>query len=282
MQFSLSAIKSIPKTKVIFALTMVAIFCGVGIANQLAKEIPKAPVLMLMNTLTLAGRGNLEPLHMVTMHDASLKEMVDELGTVPPVDIFSKETAVNLKVANILFRWAEADMVEKGAYGQYIDARVAAFLRKIGSVPASFMPGTEIPVKDATNLTQLWFKVFEHYRIRLLAQTAGQSIYEGKTVYNMNTDALTINGTISPVFIGALREELQTARNSGEQMRAFLDFVDSTKGFTKLSDKEQDMIMSIEVKKSPDNAHADIPAQSGAQHGATTGENHLPPVTATP
>lgn len=281
MQFSLS---SIPKTKVIFAATMLAVFFGVGIANYLAKEIPKPPVLLLVNTLTLAGRGDLDPLHMVMLHDNSLREMVAELGKVSPVDIFAKESQVDMKVADILFRWAEADMAEKGAYGPYIDARVASFLRKIGSVPASFMPGTEIPIKDATNLTQLWFKVFDHYRIRLLAQTAGQKIFDGKIVYNMNTNALSIGGPISPAFVAAFQEELQTAKNSGEQMRAFLDFIDGTKGFSTLSEKEQDMIMGIEVKTAPEAAHADFPAALPdlTSHTTIPGQDKLPAVNAIP
>lgn len=281
MQFSLS---SIPKPKLIFAATMLAVFFGVGIAYNLAREIPKPPVLLLVNTLTLAGRGDLEPLHMVMLHDSSLKEMVTELGKVSPVDIFAKQPQVDMKVADILFRWAEADMAEKGAYGPYIDARVASFLRKIGSVPASFMPGTAIPIKDATNLTQLWFKVFDHYRIRLLAQTAGQKIFDGKIVYNMNTDALSIGGPISPVFVAALQEELQTANNSGEQMRSFLDFIDGTKGFSTLSEKEQDMIMSIEVKQTPEAVHAEFPIAISGQtpHVTMPGKDKLPPVNATP
>lgn len=275
MQFSLT---SISKQKLIFGLSMIAIFCAIGLANHYYKELPKAPILMVMNTLTLDGRGDLQPLHMVAGKDVRLQEMITKLSAVPASQIFTHESDVNLMVAEILFRWAEADMAQSGAYGPYIDARVAAFLKKIGSVPASYTPGTQIPIKDATNLTQLWFKVFDHYRIRLLAQTAGEAIYGGHVTYDLNRDKLIITGAVSPDFIHAFQFELLKSTNSGEHMRALLDFIDATKGFNTLTDQEQDLIMSVEVHKNP--IALTTPGQT--QIGKLPGKDKLPPVTAVP
>lgn len=273
----------VSKQKIVLIGTMVVIFIGVGVAQTLFKKLPtdQVPILMIMDTLTLAGHGDLAPLHMVAAKDNTLKKMIDDLSATPAVDMFSKQHDVDTKVADLLFRWAEADMAQKGSYGPYIDARVASFLRRMGSLPASFSPGTEIPIKDATNLTQLWFKVFDRYRIRLLAQTAGRSIYDGGVSYNLNTDMLTISHPISPTFIRSFQEELQTAGNSGEQMRALLDFIDATKGFDKLTDQEQDLIMSVEVKKPLNNVQAKLP-EGTVPVPAMPGKDKLPPINATP
>ncbi|MDB5492365.1 MAG: hypothetical protein JWO78_2214 [Micavibrio sp.] len=275
MQFPFTVPKMSRQTAILF-LTMVVLFCGIGASGFFFKKLPQAPVLMIMDTLTLAGRGDLQPLHMVAAKDSTLLNMLKDLTNTPAAEIFSKHQEVDMKVADLLFRWAEADMAQKGEYGPYIDARVASFLKRIGSVPSSFTPGSEIPIKDATNLTQLWFKVFDRYRIRLLAQTSGKAIYDGGVSYNLNTDALTISKPISPAFLKDFQSELQKSNNSGDQMRAFLDFVDATKGFDKLTDAEQDMIMGVEVKKPVASAHG-VSATPGMP-----GKDKLPAINATP
>jgi hypothetical protein len=280
MQFTLPALS---KQKLILVAAIVILVCGVGVGvSQLFfKKQPEASVPVTVDTLTLAGRGDLQPLHIVAAKDNTLQNMLKGLSAIPAPQIFSKGQEVDMKVADLLFRWAEADMAQKGEYGPYIDARVAAFLKKIGSVPASFSPGSEIPIKDATNLTQLWFKVFERYRIRLLAQTAGKPIYDGGISYSLTTDALTVSKPISPAFIRDFQEELQKSNNSGEQMHALLDFIDATKGFDKLTDQEQDLIMSVEVKKPLASVQAKLP-EGAMPAPSMPGKNKLPPINATP
>lgn len=281
MQFSAPPLS---KKKLIFAGVGViaAIASGVASMQLFLKPHPDAhPALIAMkSTVTLSGRGDLQPFHVVSVSNPVLQNMVKDLSAMPAPEIFTKGHDVDMKIADILFRWADSDMVQRGAYGPYIDARVAGFLKKIGAVPASYAPGSEIPIKDATNLTRFWFEVFDRYRIRLLSQTAGQSIYDGGTTYNINTDTLTVNGPIAPAFIKSFQKELQKSDNSGEQMHALLDYINATKGFDKLTDQEQDLIMSLEVRK----PHA--PMQEKAQADAVApeipGKGKPPAMNATP
>jgi len=278
MQFSVPTFSK--KTLILIGVGVVSVMvCGIAATQFLPKPKHEAPpaLVVMKTTVTLAGRGELQPFHVVSINNATLQNMVKDLSATPAPKIFLDGQSVDMKVADILFRWAGSDMIQKGAYGPYIDARVAGFLKKIGAAPASYTPGSEIPIKDAANLTQLWFTVFDRYRIRLLSQTAGQSIYQGGTTYNVNTDTLTVSGPISPAFIKAFQEDLQKSNNSGEKMHALLDYIDATKGFDKLTEQEQDLIMSVEVKKQG-NAHA----ESTAAAPGMAGKQNLPAINATP
>jgi hypothetical protein len=241
---------------------MVAIFATVGIGNHFFKNAPQAPQIILVKTTSLAGRGNLPALNIVVSQDAQLKRMVDELAAVPATDVFTRHNDVDMMVAQILFRWAGADMAPKEQNGPYIDSRVVAFLRRIGSFPVTSTEGPEIDIKQAANLEQLWFKIFEHYRVPLLAQTAAAPVFSGGVNYNPNADTLRVAGMVSPEFIRVFEEQLQISRNSGETMRVFLDFIDAAKGFNSLSEQEQDLIMSIDPPKTQATAEPTEPAEA--------------------
>ena len=226
---------------------VIVIVAMVGFASHFAKSPRHAPVLMLIKTVTLAGRGDLDPLHIVMGQDQHLKDMVDQLSAIPATKVFLDGHDVDMMVASILFRWSGADMAEKGSYSPYIDARVAVFLRRMGMLPASYTPGTEIPIKEAADLNESWYKAFDHYRTLLLAQTAAKGVYDGGVSYDPNADALTISSPVSKTFVAAFQAALQKSADPGESMHDFLTFIDQTKGFDHLSKDGEDLIMSIEV-----------------------------------
>lgn len=271
MPFSLPfSLPPVSRDKIIFLGFMVAIFLAVGVANHFYQERPEAPKLIIVDVVNLAGRGNLPPLNDVMGKDSELSRMVNELSSVPAPQLFTKQNIVDAMIVQILFRWAGADMAQKEANGPYIDARIVAFLKRIGSFPVTSGPvtsgdGQTIDIKQAADLDQLWFKIFDHYRAPLLAQTAGKDIFGGRVSYDVNTDTLKIKGDLSPEFIGAFETELQSSNNSGEIMRSLLDFVDSTKGFANLSEKDQDLIMGIHASKKKVVIH-DTPAAAEHPH----------------
>jgi hypothetical protein len=244
------SLSSIPKRKLIIggvALLVLSVAAGVGAAFLMPVQKSSVIVDDHKKPLNLAGRGTLPPLDVAMAHDPQLKIMVHDLSDIPATEVFVHGKNVDLKIASVLFRWAEADMTQKGSYGSYIDARVATFLKKIGSFSAP--PGTQVEIRQATDLNELWFKVFDRYRIRLLALTSAKGIFSDGVEYNQATDTLTINGMLSADFANKFEEALKTSPDSGAVMHAFLDFITATKGFDKLNDKEQDLIMGINPPK---------------------------------
>ncbi|MGZ9097275.1 MAG: hypothetical protein ACXW30_03145 [Micavibrio sp.] len=254
------------KEKIKILVVMVVIFVAVGVGNLLFKLPDPEPLQIDKGGLqTLEGKGGLPSLHDAVAADATLGEMVKKLDEVPAPQLFIQQTDIDLNIVNILFRWSGADMAQANEYGPYIDARVVSFLKKIGSVPETTLPGKEIEMVEAGSLNQLWFKVFEHFRTRLLIQTSGKGVYGGNAKYDLATDKIVISGPISPDFIQEFEAALKVSDNSGEAMRAFLDFIDATKGFSALSDAEQDMIMSLEVVQPNAEPVAEVPATPETQ-----------------
>lgn len=269
MRLSLS---SIPRDKVLSALMLVAIIAMLSFTNHVFKKLPARDTQMV-GMATLQGRGEIPSLHMVMDHNTDLADLVAQLSDVSVTDVFVNSRAIDEAVADILLRWAGADRALAQSFGPYIDARVVIFLQKAGVLSSAVAPGTEIPQEKAEQLTQAWFDLYDHYRTMLLAQAIGKKIYKGGVDYNLATDKATARGDLWPDFIKQFDSALESSANSAEAMRAFLDFVDATKGFSSLSDEDQDLIMSLDVKPKEDMA----PSQAGMTLPKERGKQLLPP-----
>ncbi len=252
MPFSMPAI---PKQTIIILAVVVAVILSLGVANHLShkpapvtleKDIPVAA-----GEVTLQGRGKLPHLHIVAARDPALRDMITRLGNVPVDQIFIDTKDADLMIVGILFRWSGADLVENQLYGPYVDARIVAFLKTIGIVPETVLAGQEIAAEQATALNAQWFAIFDHYRTRLLAQLSGRVVYSDAVSYDLGLDQIVVKGAISTDFVRAFQDKLQDTDDSGEAMRAFLDFISATKGFSMLNDSEQDLIMSLNVAQEP-------------------------------
>lgn len=244
MSFSMP---DIVKEKIKILIVMAVIFLAVGISSVVLKLPDPEPLRIDSQPVkTLEGKGGLPALHDAMAADSTLAEMVKKLDEVPAPELFINQAVIDLNIVNILFRWSGADKAQENEYGPYIDARVVSFLKTIGSIPQTTVPGTEIEMVEAGSLNQIWFKVFDHFRTRLLVLTSGKNVYGGMAKYDLATDKIEVSGPISPDFIQAFEEALKTSDNSGEAMRSLLDFIDATKGFSALNDAEQDLIMSLE------------------------------------
>lgn len=252
MPFSMPAI---PKQTIIILAVVLAVIVSLGVANHLShkpasvtveKDIPVAA-----GEVTLQGRGKLPHLHIVAARDPALRDMIARLGNVPVEQIFIDTKDADLMIVGILFRWSGADLAENQLYGPYVDARIVSFLKTIGVVPETVLAGQEIPVEQATALNTQWFAIFDHYRTRLLTQLSGKVVYNNAASYDLGLDQIVVNGAISTDFVRAFQDQLQDTDNSGEAMRAFLDFISATKGFSMLDDAEQDLIMSLNVAQEP-------------------------------
>lgn len=244
MSFSMP---DIVKEKIKILIVMAVIFLAVGISSVVLKLPDPEPLRIDSQPVkTLEGKGGLPALHDAMAADSTLAEMVKKLDEVPAPELFINQAVFDLNIVNILFRWSGADKAQENEYGPYIDARVVSFLKTIGSIPQTTVPGTEIEMVEAGSLNQIWFKVFDHFRTRLLVLTSGKNVYGGMAKYDLATDKIEVSGPISPDFIQAFEEALKTSDNSGEAMRSLLDFIDATKGFSALNDAEQDLIMSLE------------------------------------
>lgn len=239
-------IPRIPRNAVVGVVMAVAIFSVVGIGNHFFKNRPPAPTIYLQSSgITLLGRERIPPLHQASLSDARLKEMVDILSAVPATDFFARPEAANQLIVEILLRWTGADMAAQGAYGPYVDARLVAFLRAMGAMPEGMSGNGEIEPDQVDSLYNSWYRVYEHYRTRLITQAAGKVIYSGRVAYDLNADRVGINGTISQDFLNQLQSSLRESRHSGDVIRAFLDYVDRSKGLDNLSEAEHDMIMAL-------------------------------------
>jgi hypothetical protein len=234
------------REKIIALVMMVVIFAMVGVGVHLYERRPPAPVFQVSDVgITLLGRGNVPPLHQARGADRLLNGLLDEFGTITPVEYFANSLRVNQAVVEILFRWTGADMVSPGHYGPHIDSRIVAFLIAMNAAPATIRAGTQIQPDQVAEIEALWFRIYDHYRIRLLTQFGGAVMYEGKVKYNLPADRLDIDGTLSPAFVANFQAALRHSNRSGEVIRAFLDYVDRTKGFENLNEAEQNLIMSL-------------------------------------
>lgn len=269
---------TIPKRKIIIFIVVVEVFAALIFGGHFYNQFfgPKntiAPTISPRNvSMTLMGKGELIPLHDAMARDAELNALVERFKIVPAARLLAYPGETNSQILNILFRWGGVDQVPSGTYGPYADARIVAFLKKMGAVPSTVLPETPLEMGEAENINQLWFPIFDHFRLRLLVQGMGKDVYGGKASYQYNKDAIVVDAPISPDFIAAFQAELIRSQNSGEAMRSLLDFVAATKGFEALSDQEQDMIMSLNAAPPPVEQPAVQPAlnvqpQTGGQSG---------------
>jgi|GEM_PF-6437953 hypothetical protein len=269
---------TLPKRKIIIFIVVLEVFAALIFGGHFYNQLfgPKntiAPTISPRNvSITLMGKGELVPLHDAMAGDAELNALVERFKIVPVSRLLAYPGETNMQVLNILFRWAGVDQVLPGTYGPYIDARVVAFLKKLGAVPSTVLPETPLEMGEAENISQLWFPIFDHFRIRLVVQGMGKDVYGGKASYQYNKDMIAVDAPISPDFITAFQAELARSQNSGEAMRSLLDFVAATKGFEALSDQEQDMIMSLNapapaVEQPVDQPSLSVQPQSGVQSG---------------
>lgn len=243
MRFSL---EKLPVGQIIAGVMLVGLFLLVGFGKFLLEKGPSVSEAISL-TPTLRGEGDLPDLHDVIKHDPILEQMVKNLASVPAEDIFVMSREIDPAIVDILFRWAGVSQVRPEAYGPHIDGRVAAFIERAGAIPkGTLKPQMEIGPEDALRYNRMWSNAFYHFRLRLLAQTAGRAVYSGQIEYSVSNSKIVATGPVSAGFIERFRTALQGARNSGESMRNFLDFVDATKGFENLSPVEQNMIMSLE------------------------------------
>lgn len=236
---------AIPKNIVMMIAVAVGIFTVIGIGNHFFENRPAAPRLQIGTGITLLGRAGVAPLANAAAGDPLLKTMLDNIAKVPTVDYFARPNDVNELVVNIIFRWTGADMAVAQSYGPYIDARVVAVLQAMASAPETVKAPRELTIEEVAPLNEMWFRIYDHYRIRLLTQMGGREIYAGGVAYDLNADKLNITGAISPDFIAGLQGVLQSSPNSADVIRAFLDYIDRTKGFDALSEQEQDLIMGL-------------------------------------
>lgn len=243
MGFSLS---KLPMGQIMACAFLVMMFGMVGIGKHILDQRPSMGAVMAQLP-TLRGEGDLPHLHQVMEKDSVLEQMVKNLASVPAEELFLMTREIDPAIIDILFRWAGVSQVQPDAYGPYIDGRVVAFMERAGAISkGTLTPQTQISAEDAVRYNRMWMNAFNHFRMRLLAQTAGRAVYNGQIEYRLSNSTVVASGLISKDFIDRFKAGLQTSRNSAEAMRNFLDFVDATKGFDNLTADEQDMIMSLE------------------------------------
>lgn len=196
--------------------------------------------------VTLAGRAEVPALHQAAKSDLPLLGRIADLETIPVIDYFTRPTDVNQAVLNILLRWAGVDMVKQDLYGPLIDARTVAFLDKMDLIPPQ-PQGVVLNAEDSERLNEIWFRVYDQYRLYLLSQVGGATIFDGGVQYDVNRNTMTIPGEIRPEFMAEIQSALQKSRHSGDVIRAFLDYIDRAKGFENLTKAEEDRIMTLKV-----------------------------------
>jgi Ca2+-binding RTX toxin-like protein len=142
---------------------------------------------------TLRGYGNLPSLHIAMPLDnegtGNLLGLVSDLGALELDDIFTDDSAAIDDVRDILFRWAGVDGVSPTSRGPNIDARELEFLEKMMGQPYRQHGFYEDPYYFAAQPLKEAFNIaLDNFAARLIAQSAGEALFEGDWFYNISTD----------------------------------------------------------------------------------------------
>jgi hypothetical protein len=174
--------------------------------------------------------------------------MVTNFAATGAVDLLSSVNDLDNRIMALLFRWGGVDTVNPDSYGGGMDGRMVAFLQKAGQVSADVRPDMVIKADEVVRLNKRWNNGFNHFKTRLLAQTAGPEVFDGQIRYDVRSDRLDVDGGLSPAFMTRFSETVRTNPQSAAIMAQFLGFIDSTRGFSNLSETDQDAIMALSVE----------------------------------
>lgn len=198
----------------------------------------------------LAPAGFLPSLQTVMRDNAALRRRVQDLSEREAAYVFVQYKAVDREIASILLLWGGADLTVKPGQETGIahrvgstrsmDPRVAQVLRRI----YGFGAGEPIAGHPLAGDTP-WEDFFSHCRVRLLAQIAGDAVFDAPVLYDVARDSLSVQGRLSQDFFEGFTAFVQSQPNPRPYVMNLLTFVDDTKGLRNLSPDEKRMVRAL-------------------------------------
>ena len=189
---------------------------------------------------TIPSYGMLEALDDAMDESALLNERVQRLVAYDPAYLFVNYRQINGEIAEILFLWSGLKPEDL----QNLDSRRAVnlFLRRTHALPDN------VPVEGNPVLGERpWPTLFNRFKSRLLMLGQGHSIYKGRAYYDSIKDEMVVEGTLSPEFVQTFAAFIQSQPEAKRKsyVNNFLVFIDETKGFKNLTDKEKELIRGL-------------------------------------
>lgn len=133
------------------------------------------------------GHGALDSWQVVMDRDPVFREMVQRFAKTKD---FSR---IDEDIEEIMLRWAGVQDVPPDSRGEYIDARILAFLEQYNNEPYYHVTGGADPFhsEQAAQLMKIWELVFDKVRARALAQGPLTDVFPS-TSYNYNAGAILL------------------------------------------------------------------------------------------
>ncbi len=188
----------------------------------------------------LAATGELPQLSIAMDADPALEERVRALANRDEGWLFANFRDVDIEIVSILLMWSQADMSSAAKTREGLDSRIDTFLRKIyGFGPDDYILGDPLVGTDP------WVRWFNHYKPRLLIQTAAQRVYDRGVVYDPVEDRMLITGDLSQWFLKDFRVFLEQQPDPAPFLNNFLAFVNATKGLQNLSEEDREIVQEL-------------------------------------
>jgi hypothetical protein len=133
------------------------------------------------------GHGALDSWQVVMERDAVFSGMVQRFAKTKD---FSR---IDEDIEEIMLRWAGVQDVPPDSRGEYIDARILAFLEQYNNEPYYHVTGGADPFhpEQAAQLMKIWGLIFDKVRARALAQGPLADVFPS-TSYNYNSGAVLL------------------------------------------------------------------------------------------
>lgn len=142
----------------------------------------------------LRGYGTIPDLHIAMSLDETLLDMVQEIASADPYEIFDSAFDLEGKFTDILYRWAGVEGISPTSRGSYVDAQKLTFMERFLDEPFiqtgngnSSNPGLQVEWR----LIDAWDNAYGSLLVRFLAQSGNLHFMPEGTVYNTITDELS-------------------------------------------------------------------------------------------
>ncbi len=192
----------------------------------------------------LPATGDLPALSEAMENNPVLRARVEKLAAYDEAFLFVNYRQVNEEAAAILLLWAGANLNDTRKTREGIDQRIDLFLRAIyGFGPEDFIKG------DPVMGDRPWARWFNHFKIRLLIQVAGQRVYKDPPLYDLRSGQMTVESDFSRPFMNGFLTFLEQQPAPRPFINNFIVFVQDTKGLNALSDHDRQIIEAMQALK---------------------------------
>lgn len=186
--------------------------------------------------INLPPAGRLPSLQQAMRENPALRAKVNEFSQRDEAYLFANYAQADADVATILLLWGGADVNNTSKSSEGMDNRVERFLRAVFQESG---PLTNNPRMGKNP----WPRLFLHYKLRLIAQTAGgKAPFEGELRYDTARDRIMMEGRLSKDFFQDFGAFLKSRSDPEPFRNNLVYYVDQIRPFTSLSAAENEAI----------------------------------------